>query len=65
MTPSSSHIDASGLFGTLFHYALLFAMMGSAGLAMLYFWRKGALSYDESVKNQPFEDDDEEGSNEK
>lgn len=52
-----SEQDASGIFGGIFHYSLIFALMGSALLAFLYFWRKKLLSFDEEPKIQMMHDD--------
>lgn len=53
--------DASGVYGGIFHYALVFAMVGSALLAFLYFWSKGRLDMDEEPKIQMMRDDEKEG----
>lgn len=52
--------DASGVYGGIFHYALVFALVGSALLAFLYFWSKGRLDMDEEPKIQMMQDDDKE-----
>lgn len=57
-------VDSSGIYGAIFHYSLIFAIAGSALLAFLYFWRKGALDMDESPKMQMMQEgerDDKEG----
>jgi hypothetical protein len=47
-----SGMDSSGVYGGIFHYALVFAMVGSAFLAFIYFWSKGKLDMDEGPKLQ-------------
>lgn len=56
--------DASGVYGGILHYALVFAMVGGAFLAFLYFWSKGRLDMDEEPKLQMMRDDDKEDSHE-
>ncbi len=55
--------DTSGIYGAIFHYSLIFALVGSTILAMLYFWYKGQLSLDEEPKLQMMKE--EENPNEK
>jgi hypothetical protein len=53
--------DASGVYGGIFHYALVFALVGSAFLSFFYFWSKGRLDMDEEPKIQMMRDDEKEG----
>lgn len=55
--------DSSGVFGGIYHYALVFALVGSALLAFLYFWSKGRLDMDEEPKLQMMRDEDKEDVN--
>lgn len=51
--------DDSGIYGGIFHYAMVFAFVGAALLAFLYFWKKGRLDMDEEAKIQMMQNDDE------
>lgn len=55
--------DSSGVYGGIFHYSLVFATVGSALLAFIYFWRKGRLDMDESPKYQMMDDMEKEQEN--
>lgn len=55
-----SEKDASGIYGGIYHYALVFAFVGSALLAFLYFWLKGRLDMDEEPKLQMMREEDKE-----
>ncbi len=50
--------DGIGVYGYIFHYALLFALVGSTLLIFIYLWRKGRLDMDESAKEQMMKGDD-------
>lgn len=52
--------DGSGIYGGIFHYSMIFAFMGSAILAFIYFWRKKSLNFDEEPKIQMMQDDSKE-----
>lgn len=54
-----NEIDSSGVYGGIFHYALVFAIFGSAILGFLYFWSRGRLDMDEEPKLQMMRDDKE------
>lgn len=54
----STELDWSGIYGGIFHYAMIIAFAGSALLAFLYFWYKGRLDMDEEPKLQMMRDDD-------
>lgn len=50
--------DSSGVYGGIFHYALVFAFVGSALLGWLYFWWRGELNMDEEPKLQMMRDEE-------
>jgi hypothetical protein len=50
--------DGIGIYGTVMHYAFLFAMLGSTLLIFIYLWRKGQLNMDEDPKDQMMKGDD-------
>lgn len=52
--------DTSGVYGGILHYAIIFALVGGAFLAFLYFWSKGRLDMDEEPKLQMMRDDERE-----
>lgn len=52
-------LDVSGIYGSTMQYSLFFALMGSALLVFIYFWRKGRLDMDESPKYQMLNDEEE------
>lgn len=54
--------DGSGIYGGIFHYGMIMALMGSALLAFIYFWRKKRLDFDEEPKLQMMRDDNKEDS---
>jgi len=49
-------VDNIGLYGSVLHYALTIAFMGSAFLLFCYFWKKGRLDFDEEPKIQMLKD---------
>ncbi len=49
--------DAIGAYGGILTYAMIFATMGSALLAFIFFWKNKRLDFDESPKYQLFEDE--------
>jgi hypothetical protein len=51
-------LDGIGIYGTVLHYSLIFALVGSAALVFFYFWRNGRLDMDEETKMQMFEQDE-------
>lgn len=51
-------IDGGGVYGAFMHYSLFFALLGSALIAFIYFWRKGRLDMDESPKIEMMRDDE-------
>jgi hypothetical protein len=57
-------VDGAGIYGSLMHYMLVMAFVGSAFLAFLYFWRKGKLDMDEGPKYQMMQPDEQEGTHE-
>jgi len=52
--------DGAGIVGSLFHYGLIIALVGSAFLIFVYLWKKGRLDMDEEPKIQMMEPDEEE-----
>jgi len=50
-------LDGGGVYGSLLHYGLVIAFVGSAFLVFLYLWRKGRLDMDEGPKYQMMEED--------
>lgn len=54
----STELDWSGIYGGIFHYAMIIAFAGSALLAFLYFWYKGRLDMDEEPKLQMMREDE-------
>lgn len=54
-----SEKDSIGIYGTIFHYAMIFAFVGSALLAFIYFWKKGRLDMDELPKYEMMHHEDE------
>lgn len=51
--------DGSGLYGSLFNYAILSALFFSTLLVFVYLWRKGRLDMDEEAKWKMLEEDHE------
>lgn len=51
-------IDTAGIYGAMFHYALVFFLVGTAFLIFFYLWRKGRLDMDESPKFQMMESEE-------
>lgn len=49
-------MDQTGSFGTLLHYGMVIALVGSAFLVFIYLWRKGRLDMDEEPKFQMMEE---------
>lgn len=52
--------DATGDCGSLVHYALVMALVGSAFLIFLYLWRKDKLDMDEEPKHKMLNEDSKE-----
>ena len=50
--------DSLGIQGSVFHYAMILAMVGGAFLIFLSLWRKGRLDMDEEPKIQMMNDDE-------
>lgn len=50
--------DGIGVYGYIFHYSLLVAIVGSTFLIFLYLWSKGRLDMDETAKDQMMKGDD-------
>jgi hypothetical protein len=51
-------IDQAGIYGTAFHYAMIFVFMGSAMMIFLYLWSKGRLDMDEDPKIQMMQEEE-------
>jgi hypothetical protein len=51
-------LDGEGVYGSLLHYGLIIALVGSAMLIFLYLWIKGRLDMDEEPKYVMFEAND-------
>ncbi|MDR3625097.1 MAG: hypothetical protein P4L16_08185 [Chlamydiales bacterium] len=51
-------MDSSGIIGQIFHYALVFAIMGMALFFLIYLWKKDRLDMDESPKYQMLKKED-------
>lgn len=55
-------IDVMGIYGSIFHYALVIAFVGSAALIFFTLWKKKRLDMDEEPKFQMlFEDQTDQG----
>jgi hypothetical protein len=54
----ANEYDSSGVYGGIFHYALVFAFVGSALLGFFYFWYKGCLNLGEEPKLQMMRDEE-------
>lgn len=52
--------DSFGIQGSIFHYSLAFALVGSTLLLLFYFWYNGRLDSDEGPKMQMMQIDDKE-----
>ena len=50
-------IDAMGIYGTIFHYGMVIAFVGSAFLIFLYLWKKNRLNMDEEPKFQMMQEE--------
>lgn len=50
-------IDAMGVYGSLLHYSLVIAFVGSAFLLFFYLWKKDRLNMDEEPKFQMMRDE--------
>lgn len=55
---SETIIDQAGIYGTAFHYSMIFVFMGSAIMIFLYLWGKGRLDMDEEPKIQMMHDEE-------
>lgn len=53
-----NELDGIGIYGMVFHYSFIFALMGGAALVFIYLWRKGRLDMDEDPKMQMLERDE-------
>ena len=53
-----SVIDAMGVYGNYFHYAMVIAFVGSAFLIFFYLWKKKRLDMDEEPKFQMMQEEE-------
>lgn len=51
--------DSFGWTGLIIDYAIIVLFSGSALILFCYFWKKGKLNFEESIKFQMFEDENE------
>jgi hypothetical protein len=51
-------VDPLGIQGSVLHYSLIIALVGSAFLIFLHLWRKGRLDMDEGPKIQMLKDEE-------
>lgn len=51
-------IDGAGVYGTILHYALVIAFVGSAFLIFVCLWKKNRLDMDEEPKYTMMENED-------
>lgn len=51
-------IDGRGIYGFIFHYALLFAFFGSALLVFITLWKKKGLGFEEEAKYTLFDEEE-------
>lgn len=57
--------DGGGIYGSIWHYSMLFALIGSTFLVFLRLWLKGRLHMDEEAKFQMMRPDEKEEENDK
>ena len=55
--------DVGGVYGSLWHYSMLFTLVGSTFLIFIHLWRKGRLDMDEEAKHQMMQPDEKEDAN--
>ena len=55
---TSSAIDGMGVYGSLLHYMLVIAYVGSAFLVFIYLWNKKRLDMDEEPKFQMMQNEE-------
>jgi len=58
-------IDGAGVYGSILHYALVIAFVGSAFIIFLYLWKIKRLDMDEEPKYQMMKEDEREKEGEK
>jgi len=51
-------IDAMGVYGNYFHYAMVIAFVGSAFLIFFYLWKNKRLDMDEDPKFQMMQEEE-------
>lgn len=60
MSVTLALVDGVGIYGSIMHYALVIAFVGSAFIVFLYCWHKGRLDMDEEPKYQMMQSDEQE-----
>lgn len=50
-------VDIGGVYGSMLHYGLAIALVGSAILLFFYLWKKGRLDMDEEPKMMMMRDE--------
>lgn len=51
-------VDGWGLTGLIMDYSMIVAFSGSTAILFLYFWKKGALNFEEDSKYEMLKEDD-------
>ena len=51
-------LDGIGIYGMVWHYSLLIAMLGSTLLVLIYFWSKGRLDFDDQASLQMMQEEE-------
>lgn len=51
-------IDAMGVYGSVFHYAMVITFVGSAFIIFCYLWKKNRLDMDEDPKFQMMQEEE-------
>ncbi len=52
-------LDGIGIHGQVLHWSMIFAIMGSAAIVFLYYWKKRLLSFDEGPKYKMLQEEEE------
>jgi hypothetical protein len=50
--------DGWGLTGLIMDYSMIVAFSGSTVILFIYFWKKGALNFEEDAKYEMLQEDD-------
>lgn len=51
-------VDGGGIYGSVFHYAMVIAFCGTAFLIFFYLWKTNQLSMDEEPKFQMMKEEE-------